>query len=577
MTHSIPAPLQYVLPAVVLFLLAMPWTRDYFDSTALHWLYLLLFSFFISFAATPLVRYLAIRLNVVDEPDPRKVHTHPTPLWGGLAVFAAFALTVLFNFHFSESLKGIAIGGALIMLAGLVDDTWGLSAKARLVAQLVAVSIVCWHGVVLSFLPDAWYFTFFEILVTFIWIVGITNSLNFLDGMDGLATGLTIIASFYISIVAIQSSQDFLMFLSIALLGSSLGFLPFNFRARKPASIFLGDAGSNFMGFMLGSVTVMAGWATNDPVKAYSMPALILGILIFDMTYITVARFATGKVSNFREWVAYVGKDHLHHRLNNLGLNNQQAVLFIYFLALALGIGAIVLKNGRAIDGLLLIAQAFIIFFILVILMQKGAEGAEDLQYKIRSSITSILGFTKLIQEPGAARMDQKREKEFLDIIQSEGENIKKLLSDLSDISKIFPVETGLEEKDSTKEEGDILGTVLVVDDDEHIRRLVEMSIRRQFRVLFAKNGVECLEMARRERPDVILMDIFMPEMDGLGAAKAIREEPDLKNIRIVIQTAKQLNPKEVKEALQHADLFITKPFSPNGLLASIKKVFHGG
>ncbi len=562
----------------ILFILALPVTREHFDSSPYHWLYLFSLSFFISLVVTPLARFTAKYFNCLDTPDDRKVHFIPTPLLGGVAVYIAFALTVLYNFHFSDSLKGIAIGGTLVMLAGLIDDVRGLSARVRLATQLVAVSIVCYYGVTLSFLPHtAWYFTFIEILVTFIWIIGITNSMNFIDGMDGLAAGLTAIASFYICLVAIQSNQNFVMFLAVALCGSSLGFLPFNFYRKRAASIFLGDSGSNFMGFMLGSVTVMTGWATNDPVKAYSMPALILGILIFDMSYITISRFASGKVSNFREWVSYVGRDHLHHRLNNLGLNNKQTVLFIYFLALSLGISAIVLKNGRTIDGLLLVAQAFMIFFILVILMQKGADRSEDQHYKIRSSITSILGFTELIQEKKVGKIDKKKEKEFLDIIHSEGESIKRLLSNLSDIANpVLHRESG-SGKDVKIERRRILGKVIVADDDEHIRRLVEISIKRNFKVRFAKNGIECLERARVEKPDVILLDLFIPEMNGIETAKTMKNNQDLKNIRLILLTAKKLNPKELKEALLYADGFLVKPFTPRELLSIVREVFLSG
>lgn len=569
--------LRYLIPGLALFFLALPQARESFEKSPYLWLYLFILSFFISFVSTPFFRWLSQRFGILDIPDPRKVHATPTALLGGAAVYAAFAITVIYNFHFSDPLKGIALGSTLIMVSGLIDDIWGLSARLRLLAQLFAVSLACYYGVTLTFLPDtAWYFNFFEILVTFIWIIGITNSLNFLDGMDGLAAGLTAIASFYISLVAIQSNQDFVMFLSMALCGSSLGFLHFNFGPKRSASIFLGDSGSNFMGFLLGSLTVMTGWATNDPVKAYSMPALILGIFIFDMTYITISRFSTGKVNNFREWVSYVGRDHLHHRLSNLGLNNKQTVLFIYFIAVALGISAIVLKNGRTIDGLLLVGQAFMIFFILVVLMRIGAEGAEDLHYKIRSSITSILGFTKLIQDQGVGKIDAVGEKEFLDIIQSEGENIEKLISDLSDISRLLP-KAHPKKEDAAKvtEESQILGKVLVVDDDEHIRRLVEMSIRKKFHVLFAENGVECLEKARSEKPDIVLMDIFMPQMNGMEAAKKIKSDPELKDIRLIIQTAKKLNPKEIKETLLYADRFLVKPFSPKELMNTLLEVFH--
>ena len=362
----------YLIPIFIFLALLFPEAKPFFEEIELRWLYIFSLAFLLSYFSTPAARSLASDMEIIDKPDERKVHKIPTPRLGGLAVYVAFTLAVIYNFHFSDELKGVAIGATLVMLAGLADDIMGLSAKIKLIVQLAAVSIMMYYGVILSFMPHTLWGDIFEVLLTYLWIIGITNALNFLDGMDGLAAGITAIASLYIGIVAIQTGQDYVMFLSIALLGSSLGFLPYNFRYRKPASIFLGDAGSTFMGFMLSSLTVMTGWATNDPVKAYSMPALILSVLIFDMSYITVARVITGKVKTLKKWIDFVGKDHLHHRISHLGLSNKKTVLFIYLLSASMGLSAIVLKNGRTIDALLLIAQAFLIYFIIVILMLKG-------------------------------------------------------------------------------------------------------------------------------------------------------------------------------------------------------------
>lgn len=362
----------YLIPIFIFLALLFPDTKPFFERIGERWLYIFSLAFLLSYFSTPAARSLASDMGIIDKPDERKIHKIPTPRLGGLAVYVAFTLAVIYNFHFSDELKGVAIGATLVMLAGLADDIMGLPAKIKLIVQLTAVSIMMYYGVILSFMPHTVWGDILEILLTYIWIIGITNALNFLDGMDGLAAGITAIASLYIGIVAIQTGQDYVMFLSIALLGSSLGFLPYNFRYRKPASIFLGDAGSTFMGFMLSSLTVMTGWATNDPVKAYSMPALILSILIFDMSYITIARVVTRKVKTLKEWIDFVGKDHLHHRISHLGLSNKKTVLFIYLLSASMGLSAIVLKNGRTIDALLLIAQAFLIYFIIVILMLKG-------------------------------------------------------------------------------------------------------------------------------------------------------------------------------------------------------------
>lgn len=364
----------YLIPIFIFIALLFSETELFYKITEIRWFYILSLSFLVSYFITPAVRLLALKIGVVDKPDERKIHQFSTPRLGGLAVYIAFASVVIYNFQFSLELKGIAIASTIVMLAGFMDDIFGLSAKIKLLIQIIAVSIMMYYGVILSFMPPAWWGDIFEILITYLWIIGITNAMNFIDGMDGLATGLTAISLFYISIVAIQTGQNYVMFLSIAMLGSSLGFLPYNFRYSHPASIFLGDTGSTFMGFMVSSLTVMIGWATNEPVKAYSMPTLILSVLIFDMTYITISRIATGKVNTFKEWIGFVGKDHLHHRLSNLGLSKKQTVLFIYLLSASMGISAIVLKHGRIIDAMLLIIQAVLLFFIIVILMLKGGN-----------------------------------------------------------------------------------------------------------------------------------------------------------------------------------------------------------
>lgn len=234
------------------------------------------------------------------------------------------------------------------------------------------MSITIYYGVVADFLPNVWWGRFLEILITFIWMLGITNSVNFFDGIDGLATGLTITCSFFLSILAVKTMQPYLVLLSVALAGSCLGFLPYNLRYKKPAVIFLGDSGSTFMGFMLAGMVIMGDWGSRDPIKAYAMPILIMGIFIFDMVYTTVSRIASKKVVNFSGWLEFTGKDHLHHRLASLGLGAKQTVLFICSLTASLGLGALVLEGGSLIDTLLLLLQAVTIYIIIVILMIKG-------------------------------------------------------------------------------------------------------------------------------------------------------------------------------------------------------------
>jgi UDP-GlcNAc:undecaprenyl-phosphate GlcNAc-1-phosphate transferase len=153
--------------------------------------------------------------------------------------------------------------------------------------------------------------------------------------------------------------------------GSCLGFLPFNLRPHRPAAIFLGDAGSTFLGFVLAALAVKGEWAENSIIDA-AAPVLIFWIFIFDMTHITVMRFVTGKVHSFREWIAYVGRDHLHHRLEALLSSRRETVFLIFSLSISMGLGAMALRNARTLEATLLIFQAAIIVVIVSILERAG-------------------------------------------------------------------------------------------------------------------------------------------------------------------------------------------------------------
>jgi UDP-N-acetylmuramyl pentapeptide phosphotransferase/UDP-N-acetylglucosamine-1-phosphate transferase len=300
--------------------LVFPGTRDWFFYHKIEWIYIFLFAFLVAYLCVPVVRKIALKLNVIDIPEERRVHETTTPLLGGAAVYVAFAGTIIYNDVFSLELKGVAIGATIVFITGLIDDVYHLSAKLKLIVQMTAVAIMIHYGVVADFLPNVWWGKLFEVLITFLWMLGITNSANFFDGMDGLATGLTVICSGFLGILAIKTIQPYLMLLSVALAGSCLGFLPYNLRYKKSAIIFLGDAGSTFMGFMLASMIIVGDWGSKDPVKAYAMPILIMGIFVFDMVYTTISRISSKKIVTFSEWLEFTGKDHLHHRLTSLGI-----------------------------------------------------------------------------------------------------------------------------------------------------------------------------------------------------------------------------------------------------------------
>jgi UDP-GlcNAc:undecaprenyl-phosphate GlcNAc-1-phosphate transferase len=196
--------------------------------------------------------------------------------------------------------------------------------------------------------------------------------MNFFDGMDGLAAGMGAIIAFFLALVAFQTNQAFLGWISLALLGSCLGFLPYNFRPQRPAVIFLGDAGSTLIGFVLACIAVYGDWAESRPIASLVSPVLIFWLLIFDMVHITGERILSGKVRSFRDWIEYVGKDHLHHRIAGVLGSRGRAVLFIYVLSLCLGLSALVLREGRSVDALLLIVQAGLLVGLITVLERRG-------------------------------------------------------------------------------------------------------------------------------------------------------------------------------------------------------------
>jgi UDP-GlcNAc:undecaprenyl-phosphate/decaprenyl-phosphate GlcNAc-1-phosphate transferase len=364
------------LCAIITFLLLfLPIVRYRFFEYLGRWLYILIFAVSLSASLTPLMRAIALKLNIVDLPEERKVHESSTPLLGGVAIIIAFIAALTANMILDRSSIALLACAVFVAVVSLIDDWKGLSARLKLLTQIIAVLVLINYGIILHLFPGNTFWGYgLNFIFTVCWIVGITNSLNFFDGMDGLAAGISAIMAFFMGIVAFQTNQPFMGWIAVAMVGSCLGFLPYNFHFKRPASIFLGDAGSIFLGFTLAALAIKGDWSLHNPIVSFAAPVLIFWILIFDMTYITVERILTGKVKGFKDWIEYVGKDHLHHRLYTLLGDKRKAVLFIYFLCATLGISAIALRNARPIDGVLLISQAFLITVAVSILEYSGRQ-----------------------------------------------------------------------------------------------------------------------------------------------------------------------------------------------------------
>jgi len=351
--------------------LLLPVVRTTWHMYGARWAYILVMSGLISFGLTPLVIRLASFLEVLDLPASRKLHTEPTPLLGGMAIYTAFGVAILANSILDQQVVAIMVGGTMLVVVGILDDVWGVPARVKLLVQLLAAAVVIGSGVVLTLFPQTVAGKAANILLTVVWLLGITNAMNFFDGMDGLATGLSIITAGFLGYFATLTFQPFLGWFAAAIVGSCLGFLPFNLRPHRPAAIFLGDAGSTFLGFVLAALAVKGEWAENSIIDA-AAPVLIFWIFIFDMTHITVMRIVTGKVHSFREWIAYVGRDHLHHRLEALLSSRRETVFLIFSLSISMGLGAMALRNARTLEATLLIFQAAIIVVIVSILERAG-------------------------------------------------------------------------------------------------------------------------------------------------------------------------------------------------------------
>jgi len=328
-----------------------------------------LISFLVVYLSTFLFRKIAVYFNILDVPSQKKIHAYPTPLLGGLSIYLGVVTTFLFFKQSFQDIWLIISGATIILYMGVLDDIRGLSASIRLYIQVIIAVVVVSLGVRVSFLPIGLWGDIGEFIVTVIWLVGVTNAFNYLDGMDGLATGSAALDFLWFFIILYSTGQFVLGLVAVIFMGACLGFLPHNFFNRQ--RIFLGDAGSTFLGFMLAGIAVVGNWATNNVVKLF-IPILILGVPIFDMIFTTIMRIKEEKVKNLIEWLRYGGKDHFHHYLVDIGLSQSGAVLFIYYLTCSLGLGAVMVSNDTAIEGMLTLLQVSIIFGIIGVLIVVG-------------------------------------------------------------------------------------------------------------------------------------------------------------------------------------------------------------
>lgn len=309
----------------------------------LRYIAIFLFSAVLVWLFTPVAQKLSFRLGLLDIPDRRKQHDKLTPLMGGWAMLISFCISALVALPMNSNLRGIIFGAMIAFSIGLADDYYKshgkeLSAGPKFLGQVLAALVLAAHGVRIFYISNpfsqgmVFFSPFVSYLTTVVWVVAVMNLINFMDGLDGLAAGITSIAAGTLALVAWQMNQTVSVTLAVLVIGVALGFLRFN---RFPASIFMGDMGANFLGFLLGAISVGGSFKVAT-LMGVAVPILALGLPIFDTAINVVRRTMHGQPF----YVADHG--HIHHRLQRWGLTQVQTVMFMYLISICFSLTALV-------------------------------------------------------------------------------------------------------------------------------------------------------------------------------------------------------------------------------------------
>lgn len=304
----------------------------------------LLAVFFIALTITlvslPWARRAAFALDFVDVPAQRKVHRTPMPLLGGAAIFlgAIVAVLIIYRGDPEPTVIGVLLATTVVALTGLIDDYRPLPAWAKMGGQFLGFLILVAFGIRVRLpLPEP-----VDYAITLLWLLGITNAVNFLDNMDGLSAGISAVTTSFILLLALTNNQFLVAALAAALLGACLGFLRYNF---PPARIFMGDVGSLFLGFLLAVMGIQLRFPQNSHFVTWMVPVFLFGLPIFDMTLVVVSRLRRGLSPTT------AGKDHTSHRLVRLGFSPREAVLILYLFSGILGMMALYITQANILEG----------------------------------------------------------------------------------------------------------------------------------------------------------------------------------------------------------------------------------
>lgn len=308
----------------------------------------------VSLISTPVVKSLATKMGAVDVPkDNRRMHDHPIPRMGGLAIFLGFLLSVLLFSEMTTQLRGMLLGAVIIVVLGIFDDIYSLKAMFKFVVQIIAALVAVCSGNVIETLSNPnvfsadlyWELGALSIPFTVLWIVAITNAVNLIDGLDGLACGVSTISSMTLLVISLVVADGPAAVLMAALAGGCIGFLPYNL---NPAKIFMGDTGSTFLGYVLAVVSIQ-GLFKFYTIISFAVPFLMLGLPIFDTCFAFVRRIAHGQSP------MHADRSHVHHRLIDMGFSQKQAVAVLYIISAILGLSAVVLTTAGAEKAMVLL------------------------------------------------------------------------------------------------------------------------------------------------------------------------------------------------------------------------------
>ena len=317
----------------------------------------------VSFLASPIVKTFAYKVGAVDVPkDNRRMHHVPIPRLGGLAIFLGFIVSILLFAEMTGQFRSILLGSVIIVVLGVVDDITPLPAKLKFFIQIVAALIPALNGVLIHVLSNPnllsenpyWDMGTLSIPVTVLWIVAITNAVNLIDGLDGLAIGVSAISATTVLVISLLVSELQVAVVMAALVGACVGFMPYNL---NPAKMFMGDTGATFLGYILACMSVeglFKSWA----IISFAVPFLILGLPIFDTAFAFIRRIAHGQSP------MQADRSHIHHRLIDMGLNQKQAVATLYVISAILGLSAVVLTTSGELRAMIFFVSLCVVAMV---------------------------------------------------------------------------------------------------------------------------------------------------------------------------------------------------------------------